>query len=152
MKRWELFRELRRHRKQANKRAFNFEQNKVAKYLVGFVYALTLIYLIFFAIIFSLAANDSRFMTTVEFIMAMAPFILLIDFLLRFTAQQTPTQLIKPYILLPISKYTCIDTLILSSLFNWGNLTWFVMFIPYALMSIVFTHGIWVTLGVFLCY
>lgn len=152
MKKRALFKELKKHRDLANKRAFNFEQNKVAKYVLGVVYAMVLIYLVFFAIIFALAANDTRSMTSVEFIMAMAPFILLLDFLIRFMAQQTPAQIIKPYILLPIPKYTCIDSLIGTSLFNWGNLTWFVMFVPYALMSIVFSEGIWVTLGFFLCY
>ena len=152
MRRWELFKELRKHRQLANKRAFNFEQNKAAKYIVGFVYVLTLLYLIFFAIILSLAANDIRSMTAVEFFMAISPFILIIDFFMRFMTQQTPTQIIKPYILLPISKYTCVESLILSSLFNWGNLTWFIMLVPFALMSVVFSQGIWVTLGFFLCF
>jgi hypothetical protein len=152
MKKRALFKELKKHRELANKRAFNFEQNKVAKYVLGVVYAMVLIYLVFFAIIFALAANDTRSMTSVEFIMALAPFILLLDFLIRFMAQQTPAQIIKPYILLPIPKYTCIDSLIGTSLFNWGNLTWFVMLVPFALMSVVFSQGIWVTLGFFLCY
>ena len=152
MKKRALFKELKKHRELANKRAFNFEQNKVAKYVLGVVYAMVLIYLVFFAIIFAMAANDSRSMTSVEFIMALAPFILALDFLIRFMAQQTPAQIIKPYILLPIPKFTCIDSLIGTSLFNWGNLTWFVMLVPFALMSVVFSQGIWVTLGFFLCY
>lgn len=151
MKKLDLFKALRKHRKLANKRAFNFEQNKVAKYLVWVVYAISFIYMLFFAVILSMAANDSRSMTTIEFIMAIMPFILVIDFLLRFTVQQTPSQIVKPYILLPISKYTSIDFLILTSLFNGGNFTWFIMFIPFALMSLVFSQGIWITLGFFLC-
>ena len=152
MKKLQLFKELRKHRKLAEKRAFNFEQNKAAKYIIGFVYAAMMIYLVFFAIIFAMGANESHSMTSVEFIMAMSPFILTIDFFIRFMAQQTPAQIVKPYILLPIPKYTCIDSFILTSLFNWGNMIWFVMFIPYALMSVVFSHGIWVTLGFLFCY
>ncbi|MBQ4209410.1 MAG: hypothetical protein II658_00200, partial [Prevotella sp.] len=91
MKKLDLFKALRKHRKLANKRAFNFEQNKVAKYLVWVVYAISFIYMLFFAVILSMAANDSRSMTTIEFIMAIMPFILVIDFLLRFTVQQTPS-------------------------------------------------------------
>ena len=54
MKKLDLFKALRKHRKLANKRAFNFEQNKVAKYLVWVVYAISFIYMLFFVVMNSL--------------------------------------------------------------------------------------------------
>ena len=100
-----------------------------------------------FAVIFSLAANESHSATASELMYGIIPFILVIDFFFRFLAQQTPSQQIKPYTLIPISRYACIDSFIANSLFSLGNLTWFAMLIPYAIMSVIFPEGIWVTLG-----
>ncbi|MBR1469971.1 MAG: hypothetical protein IJ605_07695 [Prevotella sp.] len=153
MNRLQIIRELRRHRKLAEKRAFNFEQNKAAKYIVWFMSGFIIVYLMFFAVMLSLVANDgSGSVTALEMIMGISPFILLIDFLFRFMAQQTPSQIVKPYVLLPIPKSTCIDTFIGTSLFTWGNAIWFAMLIPYAIMSVVFVEGFWVTLGFLLCF
>lgn len=152
MNRVHLFRALRRHRKLAERRAVNFNENKVAKWLVIIVSSMMVIYLMGFAVMFSLAVNSDRTTTPVEFMASISPFILTIDFFFRFLAQQTPAQLIKPYMLLPIPKYTCIESFILSSLFTWGNLIWFCMFIPFAIMSIIFSEGLFVTINFLLFY
>ena len=66
--------------------------------------------------------------------------------------QQTPAHIIKPYILLPLPRYTCIDAFIYSSLISKGNFVWFAFFLPYALMSIVFCYGLaTATLTMLLC-
>ena len=131
-----LFKELRKHRKLAEKRAVNYEQNKTAKVLVYVLSGFMIAYLMFFAVMLALIANSLDSMTSVEMIMAALPFILLIDFLFRFLMQQTPSQIIKPYLLLPVPRKLCIDTFISTSLFNSGNLTW-----------------IWVSIGfLFCCY
>ena len=148
-----LFKELRKHRKLAEKRAVNYEQNKTAKVLVYVLSGFMIAYLMFFAVMLALIANSLDSMTSVEMIMAALPFILLIDFLFRFLMQQTPSQIIKPYLLLPVPRKLCIDTFISTSLFNSGNLTWFAMLLPFALMSVVFSEGIWVSIGfLFCCY
>ena len=148
-----LFKELRKHRKLAEKRAVNYEQNKTAKVLVYVLSGFMIAYLMFFAVMLALIANSMDSMTSVELIMAALPFILLIDFLFRFLMQQTPSQIIKPYLLLPVPRKLCIDTFISTSLFNSGNLTWFAMLLPFALMSVVFSEGIWVSIGfLFCCY
>lgn len=152
MNRYQIFKELRKHRKLAEKRAINFEQNKMAKWLFWILGLMVIGYLIFFAVIFAMIANDSSSTTALELIFGMMPFVLLIDFLVRFMAQQTPAQLVKPYILLPIPKNVCIDSFVLTSLFNTGNLVWFAMLIPYALMSVVFSYGFWAAIGMLVCY
>ena len=105
-----------------------------------------ILYLMFFAIIFAMVANSSNSITSLEFMFGLAPFILLIDFLLRFTMQQTPAQLVKPYIMLPIGRYTCSDIFVLTSMLNTSNLIWMAMLIPYAIMSVLFSFGWWSTL------
>lgn len=146
MKRLALFKELRRHRKLAEKRALSYQQNKAAKVMIYISSSLVFLYLIFIAIMFSLAANDSTSVTPLEFIFGLAPFILLIDFSFRFMAQQTPAQLVKPYILLPIHKFACVDTFLGTSMLNTSNLIWFTLLIPYALMSLIFSYPIWTVL------
>ena len=58
----------------------------------------------------------------------------------------------KPYVLLPIPKSTCIDTFVGTSLFTWGNAIWFAMLIPYAIMSVLFVEGFWPTVGFLVCF
>ena len=152
MKRLEIIRELRHHRKLAEKRAIDYERNKTAKYVLMFLGGFVIVYLIFFAVIFSLVANESTSETAIELMMGISPYILLVDFLFRFVAQQTPSQIVKPYVLLPIPKSTCIDTFVGTSLFTWGNAIWFAMLIPYAIMSVLFVEGFWPTVGFLVCF
>ena len=147
-----IYKTLRQHRKLAEKRAVNYEQNKTAKVLIYVLSGFMIAYLMFFAVMFALIANSSSTITAIEFMTAAAPFILLVDFLFRFLAQQTPSQIIKPYLLLPIPRLLCIDTFISTSLFTWGNVIWFAMLLPYALMSVVFSEGVWITIGFLLFF
>ena len=104
--------------------------------------AVCIIYLMGLSIAFAMIANESRSITSVELLCVLLPFILLIDFGMRFIAQQTPSQIVRPYLLLPLSQYACIDTFIFSSLFNWGNLIWLTFVLPYILMSTIFSYGV----------
>ena len=74
------------------------------------------------------------------------PFILLVDLFIRFTYQQTPAQIIKCYALLPLPRKVCIESFIGASLFNLGNAWWYVLFVPYCVMSVVFSYGLLVTI------
>lgn len=153
MNRLQLFKELRLHRRLAEKRALNYEQNKGAKIATYIGLAFGFLYFIFIAIMLSLAANSMQSITPMEFIFAVMPFFLVVDFAIRFVAQQTPAQLIKPYVLLPISRYACIDTFIATSMLNTGNLIWFGLFLPYALMSLIYAYPIWITIEfLFICW
>jgi len=121
----------------------------VAKIILWIASAFVFIYLIGLAVMFAMIANESDKVTSTELLFGLSPFIMTLDFLFRFLAQQTPSQLIKQYILLPIPRYTCVNSFIASSLITYLNLTWFAMFVPYALMSIVFSYGI-ITAFIFL--
>lgn len=147
MTKFELFKALRLHKKLSERRSVAWQQNKAAKVLLMIGAGFTIMYLMFFAVIMALAANNSTTVTACELLYGFTPFILLIDFLMRFLMQQTPSQLLKPYSLLPLRKYDCVDCFLATSLLSSGNLVWFAMFIPYAIMSIVFVEGIWVALA-----
>ena len=138
---------LRSHVKLAEKRSAAYEQNRTAKVLIYISSGFVVVYLIFLAILLALIANDSSSTTTYEFLYSLAPFILAVDFLFRFMAQQTPAQLVKPYVLQPIPKYACVESFIVTAMINPNNFLWMFMFVPYAIMSVVFNVGLWCTLG-----
>lgn len=143
---------LRRHRRLAERRDPIFEANKGAKWMVGISMALMLAYLVMIAVMLALGANASRRFTAPEYIMAWAPFIVLADFWLRFVVQQTPAQIIKPYVLLPLPRYACIDSFLVNALFGWGNTVWFALLVPYCLMSVVFGYGVGTALSLLLLF
>lgn len=144
----DLFKMIWRHRKLAEKRNLSFQQNKAAKYVMWGMTIFGFVYLCFIAILLSLAANDSRSYTPVEFVCGTMPFILVLDFFSRFAVQEIPAQLIKPYVLLPISKYSCIDNFIGTTLLSGYNFSWFAFLVPYILMSVMFSSGVWASLGI----
>ncbi len=141
-----LFKTIRQHRKLSEKRHPALEQNKAGKFVLYFSAIISMLYLMFFAVLLALIVNESDSTTPCGMIYGLLPIILTVDFLFRFITQQTPSQLVKPYVLLPIPRMLCVDSFITTSLFNFGNITWFALFIPYTIMSVLFAEGIWVTL------
>ena len=144
----ELFKTLRKHRKLSEDRSVDLEKNKAAKWIVGVAGAITIVYLMLGAVCMSMIANETTTLSTIEFLFCAAPFIMTFDFFFRFMAQQTPSQIVKPYILLPIPKYTCVDFFMLGQMLNLSNLIWFVLIIPYCLMSVLFSFGFWPCIGI----
>lgn len=148
LSRWQLIKMLRQHSKLSDKRSLNFKQKKIATYLGYGLLVIGVLYLMFLAVMLSLIANSSHHYTASELMFGLMPFILVFDFFTRFSIQQTPSQRIKPYVLQPISKYTCIDCFIFNSVTSTGNLFWLIgLFIPYSIMSIVFVEGFWAAIG-----
>ena len=149
---FELIRLLLRHRRLADDRSLSATENKFAKFFILFSILIIVIYLMGLAVGLSLIVNSDITATATENLCIGIPFLLLVDFNMRFTMQQTPAHIIKPYILLPLPRYTCIDAFIYSSLISKGNFVWFAFFLPYALMSIVFSYGMaTATLTMLLC-
>lgn len=147
MNRLQLFRTLRRHRKLSAGRSVAYKQNKAARFVGYFFGGFSVLYILFLSIMLSLIANETRTSTPYEFFFCLLPFWLTLDFFVRFLVQQTPSQLIKPYLLLPIPKYACVETFIIISMTSSGNLFWLAMTVPYAYMTILFSNGLWVSLA-----
>lgn len=139
---FELIRLLLRHRRIADNRSLSAMENKVAKFFIYLSMLILVIYLMGLAILFSQLTNSDNTTTATENLFIVMPFLLLVDFGMRFTMQQTPAHIIKPYILLPLPRYTCIDAFVYNSLISKGNFIWFAFLLPYALMSIVFSYGL----------
>ena len=93
---WQTIRCLLNHRQLADRRAIDYETNRFAKVMVGIAFLVTTGYLMMLAVLFALIANDTRSMTSVELMCVLLPAVMCIDFLMRFTVQQTPAQIARP--------------------------------------------------------
>lgn len=147
MNRFQLLRMLRHHISLSEKRSTTYNMNKTAKALMYVMSGFVIVYLMFLAVMFAMIANTSSSTTGYELMYSLAPFILVADFGFRFMAQQTPAQLVKPYILLPIPKHACVECFIFSAMVTPNNLLWLAMFVPYAIMAVVFSEGVMAMLG-----
>ena len=139
-----IFNELRKHGRLAAKRHPMYEKNKVAKILGYVMGAFWAGYLIFFGTTFAFGFSDMvpnrepyHVMNAVVLI-----FILALDFLLRVPFQKTPTQEVKPYLLLPVKRIRVIDFLLIRSGLSLFNLFWLFLFVPFSFITITKFFGI----------
>ena len=140
-----LFNELRKHGKLAAKRHPMYDKNRFGKYAM---YAMAIFwagYLIFFGTTFAFAL-DTNSMEPYHVLNSGLVFILALDFILRFPLQKTPTQEVKPYLLMPVRRNKVIDFLLVRSGLSSYNLIWLFMFVPFAIITIPKFFGLW---GVF---
>lgn len=144
-----LFNELRKHGKLAAKRHPMYEKNKFGKY---FMYAMSVFwagYLIFIGIsLAKLLREGSLNMEPYHLLNSALIFVLAVDFLLRFPFQSTPTQEVKPYLLLPVKRNRILDFLLIRSGLSSFNLIWLFLFVPFAILTVTRFYGI----GGVVCY
>lgn len=132
MNKLQLFFALRRNLKLGERRHPMFEQNKVAKVFVYIGIGFTLLYLIFIGTMLGWGTRGGDF----TLLFGVMPFLLTFDFLMRFSMQQTPAMLIKPYITLPIKKGNIIDCFLVTNILSAGNLIWMGLFVPYVFICV----------------
>lgn len=141
----QLYKTLSKHQELSEKRNPLMNQGNVARVIGYIVIAISAIYLISFSIMFAFIVNEGN-EVAYEFMYAFVPFFFHIDFYIRFAFQQTPTQQVKPYVLLPISRYSCIDFFVIRQLISPKNFIWMLLYVPYTIMTMVFSDGIITTL------
>ena len=112
-----LFLDLRKHGKLAEKRNPMYEKSKFGKFWMYFMFVFWAGYLIFFGTTFAFAFDGGA--TEAYHVMNSGLiFVLVLDFLIRLPFQKTPTQEVKPYLLLPIKRNRLIDFLLIRSGMN----------------------------------
>ena len=136
-----LFLELCRHGKLAEKRHPMYEKSKFGKFWMYFMSVFWAGYLIFFGTTFAFAF-DGGAKEAYHVMNSGLIFILALDFLLRLPFLKTPTQEVKPYLLLPIKRSRLIDFLLLRSGLNSFNLLWLFLFVPFAIITVTKFYGI----------
>ena len=139
-----IFNELRKHRKLAFRRHPMRERNRTARLLGWILEGLWALYLVFLGSTF--AAEFTDMVPTWEPYLVMnayvLPCLLVLDFLLRFPLQKTPTQEVKPYLLLPVKKSRLIDSLLLQSACSSFNLCWLFLIVPFSYLTLLPSAGI----------
>ena len=129
MNRLKLYKLLRKNTTLSYKRSPIFEQNKWAKVMTYFGAAMMALYMILYGCIIAMTA-DGEAGRMISFM----PLIFVFDYLFRFVVQTTPGMMVKPYVLLPISRYTAIECFLLSSHLSGYNFLWLCMFVPYTII------------------
>ena len=104
MNKFQVYRTLRRHVRLSERRNVAFETNSIAKFFMILGGVMLVLYMMFIAVLLSLIANDSTTFTAPQFFFSILPFLLAVDFLARFFMQHTPSQMVKPYLLLPLRR------------------------------------------------
>ncbi|MBQ8152690.1 MAG: hypothetical protein IJ069_03305 [Prevotella sp.] len=133
MNKLQLFRLLRKNNKLSEKRNVMFEANQYGKFFAYLGLAFFLVYFLAIGTFLGwVAAKEDEY----QMLFFILPFVLLLDFFGRFMAQQTPVMLVKPYLLMPISKYTAVDCFLVSQLFDISNLLWMALFLPYTFICV----------------
>ena len=135
------YRLLSHHRFLAERRSPLFASNRAAKWTMAATGLLLVAYLVFIAVLMALSVKDERGHTALEFFMGISVFVVIADFLGRFFLQNTPSHLVKPYVLLPIPTHVLINSFVLRSLFSPACVIWLFLFLPYCLMAVVFPYG-----------
>lgn len=141
MNRLQLFRLLRKNNQLSYRRSPAFEQSLVAKVLMVIGGGFFVLYLILYGTLFAHIATESG---EPGMLFVLMPIMLLIDFGLRFMVQQTPSMLVKPYLLLPLPRNSIIECFLLNSVFSIYNLLWLAFFLPYSFVVGMGGYG-WLT-------
>lgn len=137
-----LFLELRRHGKLAEKRHPMYEKSRFARFWMYLMAVFWLGYLLFLGTMFAFAF-DNEAVEPYHVLNAGLVFILAFDFVARFPFQQTPTQEVKPYLLLPVRRNKLIDFMLVRSGMSGINFIWLFLFVPFALITVTKFYGLW---------
>jgi len=137
-----IFKELYRHGKLAEKRSPFYEKSKYAKLFAYIMAAFWLGYLIFFGILFAFAFQGEA-VEPYHIINQGLLFVLFLDYVMRFAFQKLPTQEMQPYLLLPVKRSRLLDALLIRSGLSGYNFLWFFMFVPFALLTVFHYYGLW---------
>jgi hypothetical protein len=145
---YQLYRSLRHNSKLSERRNPMFERNRFAKGMIYFMMAFWAVYLILIGIGLTPMFRDIRpGMEPYHLFNGGMVFLLAIDFWLRFMMQQTPSQEIKSYALLPIKRNFLLNTFLVQRMLDTYNLFWFFLLVPFACMAMFTKLGVMAIIG-----
>ncbi len=137
----QLFNELRKHGKLAAKRHPMYDKNKFGKYIMYIVSIFWAGYLMCFGIAFAFGLERDN-LEPYHLMNGALIFIMALDFLMRWPLQKTPTQEVKPYLLLPVKRNRLIDFLLIRSGLSGFNFIWLFLFVPFAIITVTRYYGV----------
>ena len=137
-----LYKIIKQNQKLAEKRNPAFDTNRFAKFLMYFM-------IVYWAALFLFIGVMLPFMF-MGLVPNMEPYhimnqgfiyVMLADFLIRFMAQPSVSQEIKPYLLMPIKRKKLISLLLLKSGLDSYNFMWFFVYVPFAFLTVIRFYG-----------
>ena len=133
---------IKQNQKLAEKRNPAFDTNRFAKFLMNFMIVYWAALFLFFGVMLPVMFE--------ELVPNMEPYhimnqgfiyVMLADFLMRFMAQPSVSQEIKPYLLMPIKRKKLISMLLLKSGLDSYNFMWFFVYVPFAFLTVIRFYG-----------
>ena len=137
-----LYKIIKQNQKLAEKRNPAFETNRFAKFLMYFMIVYWAALFLFFGVTLPFMLED--IVPNMEPYHIMNQGILYVvaaDFLIRFMAQPSVSQEIKPYLLMPVTRKKLIGTLLLKSGLDGYNFIWFFVYVPFAFLTVIRFYG-----------
>ena len=137
-----LYKIIKQNQKLAEKRNPAFDTNRFAKFLMYFMIVYWAALFLFFGVMLPVMFE--------ELVPNMEPYhimnqgfiyVMLTDFLMRFMAQPSVSQEIKPYLLMPIKRKKLISMLLLKSGLDSYNFMWFFVYVPFAFLTVIRFYG-----------
>lgn len=136
LSRLQLLRELHRHSVLATRRSPLWAQGRTARVVGYFAAGLVALCFIGISLLFAFLVKSDGSVSAVGFMSVVLPFVLFVDFSKCFVQGVTTAQRVKPYLLLPIPKRACADSMLIGQLLNPGILFWQTLFAPFGIVLI----------------
>ena len=137
-----LYQIIKNNQELAAKRNPLFDKNRFAKFLMYFMVIYWAAILLFLGVMLpQLFEEVVPNMEPYHILNQGLIYILLADFLLRFVTCPSVSQEIKPYLLMPVKRKKLISILLLKSGLNSYNLLWFLVYVPFALLTVIRFYG-----------
>ena len=137
-----LYKIIKQNQKLAEKRNPAFETNRFAKFLMYFMIVYWAALFLFFGVTLPFMLEDIVPNMEPYHIMNQGIlYVVVADFLLRFMAQPSVSQEIKPYLLMPVKRKKLISMLLLKSGLDGYNFIWFFVYVPFAFLTIIRFYG-----------
>ena len=137
-----LYKIIKQNQKLAEKRNPAFETNRFAKFLMYFMIIYWVALFLFFGVMLPFMFEDIVPNMEPYHIMNQGIlYIMAADFLIRFMAQPSVSQEIKPYLLMPVKRKKLISILLLKSGLDKYNFFWFFVYVPFAFLTIIRFYG-----------
>ena len=137
-----LYQIIKQNQKLAEKRNPAFETNRFAKFLMYFMIVYWVALFLFFGVMLPFMFEDIVPNMEPYHIMNQGIlYVMAADFLLRFMAQPSVSQEIKPYLLMPVKRKKLISLLLLKSGLDGYNFIWFFVYVPFAFLTVIRFYG-----------
>ncbi len=134
----QLYRLIRYNASLKDERHPMFEKNRFMKFLILFMWLYYAAILILFGVTLPLGMKDTyNGVAAFHVLDGFVPYLLIVDFWLRFILQETPVQQVHPYSLLPIRRSFLMNVYLFRTGFSYGNTYWGFLLVPFGMIAVL---------------